>query len=132
MSEINKEYQSVMVYMKFAREVAAALIYPSFDFDAVLEEIMYIYTEHDKYYSVECEDPVEFRKMVKDEIDNRLMPFWFRTISNGVLPADAKGNFNTKKFNEVFEYYYDREEYEKCGIMKRAKEDNLKFFKKGF
>lgn len=114
MNKLSNEYDGIVLYMELCEKLAIALNYPTYDFQAILEEIKFLWSESRRLDELEPFE--EIIEKIKNESNNHSMPFWYKMISNGIIPPE-------EKYNEVFRYYFDREDYEKCEKMKNAKKE---------
>ena len=119
------KYEKKLALLYFLADIDEAILHPSLDVDSMLDEVVYLKAEFDKLRKTEpttisTERLQEIESNVRGMVDDMMMPFWYKMISNCVLP-------DAKRVERVFEYYYEKEDFEKCEVIKRAKAGDFEY-----
>lgn len=119
------KYKEMLELAYFLAEIDNAILYPKLDADLMMEELIYLKAEFDKFRATEPttiskEVYTEIEEIVKTKMNEWRMPIWFNYIASGLSVSD-------NKVKQVFEYYFDKEEYEKCDIINKAKKGNFDY-----
>jgi hypothetical protein len=101
----------IVEYLNFMKKFGDILDYQEMDSDLMIDELKFITAEYFR-----LSDPLTIEK-IREGFNEHFNEFWYSQIANthGVsMPSE-------KKYNEVFQYYFDKEDFEKCEVLKKAK-----------
>lgn len=125
---IYKDKYTSLELIRFLAEIDSAILHPKLDVELMLREIAYLKTEFDKLRSTEPtslskEEIFEIENVVVNEMNEWRMPIWFNYIASGLSVSETR-------IKKVFDYYFDKEDYEKCDVINKAKEGNFDYILK--